>query len=270
MNYLKIFLLGCFLWMVMGCTARTNQGSVSENIDTLPTVNSMFSSVLEKRKPEEVGNVDLSLTGDSLSESPSSQATITLLPTLTLVPPIETRIETIYDENLNANWTLDNTREVIYDLRDDTFSYEGDYSLAFTPKVAYADLAFTVNEDADGIYLRDDVLAVRFWLYSGDDYIETDDLAAYAVGSNEYPYWVFDDDSVTVDDGLSLYPPARLYFLDVEEDIPPDTWLQIEFWLDEQVYDPEYEYVTGFFLKNDEDFFRTVYIDEVELLIREN
>ncbi len=271
MSYPKFFLLGCFLWMMIGCTVGTNQESGSENIDPLPTVNNMFSTSVEKSTPGEVDNIDLSMTGDILSELPGSEVAITPLPTLTPVPTIKTRIETIYDEDLNANWTLDNTQDVEYDLQDSTYPYQGDYSLSFTPEVEYANLAFTVNEDSDEIYLRDDVLAVSFWLYTGDDYVATDDLAVAVTGSNEFSYWRPDDNSVMAPDSDSepIFPETRLYYLNVEEDIPPDTWFQIELWLDDLIYEPAYKYVTGIYIKNDKDFFRTVSIDELEMLIRE-
>lgn len=271
MNHRNFFLLGCFLWMMIGCTARTNPGSVSENIDPSPTVNNMFSPSVAKSTPEKVDNIDSSMTGDTVSESPGSRATLIPLPTLTPVPTIQTRIETIYDEDLNANWTSDNSWNVEYELQDSTYPYQGDFSLSFTPQVEYAKLAFTVNEDSDEIYLRDDVLAVSFWLYTGDDYVDTDDLAVAVTGSNEFSYWRPDDNSVMVPDSGSepIFSETRLYFLNVEEDIPPDTWFQIELWLNDQIYDPEYKYVTGMYIKNDEDFFRTIYIDELEMLIRE-
>ena len=48
--------------------------------------------------------------------------------------------------------------------------------------------------------------------------------------------------------------------------IPPDTWVQVEVWLDELLFDPEYKYVTGIYIKNGEDFRDTIWIDQVELV----
>ena len=38
-------------------------------------------------------------------------------------------------------------------------------------------------------------------------------------------------------------------------------------WLDELEFEPDYEYVTGFYIKNNEGFLGTFYIDQVSLLV---
>lgn len=252
----RVLIVASVLWLVSGCTSKTNQDPV--DLAPTPTVHSVFSTIDQLDRSQ------------SDSYPTLERPTPTPLPTLTPRPQLDTRIVTIYDDALHSDWSVDNSREVDYLLQDTAFSYSGENSLSYAPKIEYADLAFTVNENSDEVYLRDDVLAVRFWLYSGDDYLENDDLAVSVVGSNAFPYWVADDDSVTVQDSLDLFPVTRLYYLDVDRDIPPETWIQIEVWLDELVFEPEYKYVTGIYLKNDEDFFRTVYLDDVELVIREN
>ena len=40
--------------------------------------------------------------------------------------------------------------------------------------------------------------------------------------------------------------------------------------LDNLTYDPDYKYVTGFYIKNDAGFLQTVYIDDVNLLMIDN
>lgn len=273
MSRFKILLLGCVVWLVIGCSAAAKQDSDPEEAVPAPTLNAVFHPAGENSQPQATNQQADSVTVEPLfgaSEPQEEVPTLTPLPTLTPVPTIAMRIEKIYSDGLNANWSLENSREVTYELEDSSFVYEGDYSLAYRAEVEYADLAFTVNEDSDEVYLRDDVLAVRFWLYSGDDYVETDDLAVSVVGSNAFPYWVANDDSVTVQDSNPVFPETRLYYLNVDEDIPPNTWFQVELWLNDLIFDPDYKYVTGIFLKNDEDFLRTISIDDLELLIREN
>jgi hypothetical protein len=153
--------------------------------------------------------------------------------------------------------------------RESEVAYNGRHSLAVSPEAPGGRLIFAVVPDAEEAYLRDNVLAVRFWLYSGDDYVGTEDLSVTILGSNEFPYWVEGDDSVQVDDSLPTFSQTRLYFLNVEEDIPPETWIQIEVWLDDLIFDPDYHYVTGVVIENDEDFLRTFYIDDLELVIEE-
>lgn len=259
MNRLLVVFLG---WMIVGCVGAAEQGFDSETVEPAPTIHLVFGTA----KPSSAED-SISLE-NFVTNTP--RPTLVPLPTLTPVPTIETKIVTIYGDDLNDNWSVENSDEVDYELGDLSFAYDGVNSLSYKPRAEYADLAFTLNEDSNEFYLRDDVLAVRFWVYGDGEYIETDDLLVTVVGSNAYPYWVEGDDSVVVQDSGPVFPETRLYFINVEEDIPPDTWYQVELWLNDLIYDPEYEYVTGVYLKNDIDVSRTLYLDEVELLVREN
>lgn len=268
MSRYAVVILGCLLLINVGCASGSEQEEELKTVMPTPTVHSVFGTA---NGENQISNDQIA--SDTLSGTPESQVvepTLTPLPTLTPVPTIERKIVTIYGDDLNVNWTLENSREVEYSLNDDFFVYDGVSSLAYKPKVEYADLAFTVKEDANEFYLRDDVLAIRFWLYSNDDYVDTDDLLVSVVGSNDFRYWVDGDDSVKVQDSRPLFPATRLYYLNVEEDIPPNTWFQIEVWLNDLLFEPEYEYVTGVYIKNDEDFFQRIYIDEMELVLRVN
>lgn len=256
------------LWIIIGCTVGTEQVTQEETVAPAPTIHNVFSTA-----DVESSSSNVHSTAEFLSATPESQIaepTLTPLPTLTPIPTLEMKIVKIYGDGLHENWSLENSRAVDYGLGQSTFVYDGTNSISYKPNVEYADLAFTVNEDANDVYLRDEVLAVRFWLYSGDDYVNTDALLVSVVGSNDFPYWVEGDDSVTVQDSGPVFPATRLYFLNVQEDIPPNTWFQVEVWLNDLIYDPQYEYVTGVYIKNDEYFFRTIYIDEVELLVQVN
>jgi hypothetical protein len=114
--------------------------------------------------------------------------------------------------------------------------------------------------------LREDVLGFSFWLYGNDDWIDREDLLVTVVGSNESPYWIPDDQSVE-----NIYEPlfseTRLYYLGINDDIPPKTWVQVYIWLDDLLFDPDYEYVTGIYIKNDEQFFETALIDELTVYL---
>jgi hypothetical protein len=272
MSRFNILLLTCFIGMVTGCSGVAKQGE-AESPEPAPTLNAVFDMSGENSQSQETEPIDdlMGIESVLVTAEPQVEALVlTPLPTLTPVSTITMRIDKIYGDTLNANWSLDNSRDVSYKLEDDYFVYDGNYSLAYSPKVEYAELIFSVNESSDEIYLRDDVLAVRFWLYSGDDYIATDDFAVSVVGSNAFPYWVVGDDSVTVQDNNPVFPETRLYYLNVDKDISPNTWFQVELWLNDLISEPMYKYVTGIVLKNDVDFLRRVSIDNLELVIREN
>lgn len=265
--------------LAAGCTADVGGVAQPAVLAETPTVHHVFAGVGETvDQPESIPLPAGTPTKAPLFEpatmptpfSVTESVEITQLPTPTARPTIATRIVTIYDEALNENWTLENSFDVEYELSEGLASYNGRFSLAFTPQAGYGNLMFTVAPGSEEEYLRQDVLAVQFWLYSGDDYVETDDFLVSIVGSNEYSYWVEGDDSVVVNDSRPTFPSTRLYFLNVEEDIPPDTWIQIEVWLNDLIYDPDYQYVTGIIIKNDEDFLRTAYVDEVSLIMIED
>jgi hypothetical protein len=186
-------------------------------------------------------------------------------PTMTVTSP-EYQSLFIYDEKVDEAWTLENSRGFKYELQDMAEPHRGVYNLSATPLVDMGELSFTVRKVAAQSFLRDQVFGVNFWLYSGDDYIQTDDLLISVIGSNRYPYWVANDDSVD-----NVYEPVfsatRLYFLGINHDIPPETWVQVEIWLDDLQFDPVYKYVTGIVIKNDTGFRHTLVIDEVELIV---
>ena len=172
----------------------------------------------------------------------------------------------IYDEALDANWSLDHSLGMSYTLSDTTRPYTGAVALAITPLAPFGTLFFTVREGITDSFPYARVLGARFAINSGDDYLDTDQLAVTVLGSNAYPYWRADDGSVETS-REQFFSETRLYYLDVNRSIPPNTWVEITVWLDSLPYDPEYEYVTGLYLKNDRGLSRTIYVDRVSLLM---
>jgi hypothetical protein len=92
------------------------------------------------------------------------------------------------------------------------------------------------------------------------------------LGSNSYTYWLANDTSVPTDTTVTVEAPlfseTRLYDLHINRAIPPGTWVQVVVWLDDLIYDPEYTYVTGMYIKNNKGFLNTFYIDQVNLLMK--
>lgn len=203
--------------------------------------------------------------------SPTPRPTEPATPPPTPAPTTEVAAETfdhvtIYDDDLNQNWTILRNRGMDYNLEHAFQAHSGDVALAMKPRRDFSTMYFIVKNDANTIYHRDDVLGFSFWLYSGDDYVELDDLIVTIVGSNAYPYWVQEDDSVT-NQYDPIFSETRLYYLGLNDVIPPETWVQVFVWLDDLLFDPIYDYVTGFYIKNDAGFFRTVLIDELVMYL---
>jgi hypothetical protein len=265
------------LFLLVGCNSAASFAEEASAPVMTPTVHHVFSRTNNRSVSQQSSEQGLLNTPTFVPHfaqmtvaAPVTevvQPEITPLPTVTVRPTPVTRVVTVFDDALNAGWSLENSYGVEYKLRERLATHNGRFSMSFTPQVGYGNLIFAVRPESEEEYLREDVLAVRFWLYSGDDYVNTDDLLVSIVGSNEYAHWVEEDNSVQVNDSRPTFPSTRLYFLNVEDDIPPDTWIRIEVWLNELIYDPDYQYVTGIIIKNDEDFLRTVYIDEVEMVM---
>lgn len=180
----------------------------------------------------------------------------------------------IYNDELNAGWTMEHSTNTTFNPWDTTHWFQtlrqettsGASAIAVSPQADYGTLFFAVRPDSDTVYKRTEVLGVSFWLNSGSDGIATADLAVTVLGSNKVPYWEADDRSV-FGDNPGAFSETRLYYLDINRTIPPNTWINIVVWLNKLQFDPPYTYVTGFYVKNDLDFRSTYYLDQVALLV---
>lgn len=170
--------------------------------------------------------------------------------------------ETIYADQLNSRW------EIVEGMGMEITPAEaemarGQMALEVKPLQGFGKLVFAVKEDSSP-YLRSNVLGFSFWLYSSD-YIDVEDLAVSIQGSDLLSYWDANDQFLAVN-GEPLFSETRLYFLGLNRSIPPDTWTQIEIWLDDLLYDPDYEYVTGLYIKNDTGYLNTFFVDDVQVI----
>lgn len=172
----------------------------------------------------------------------------------------------VFDDVLDDNWVVIETIGATIDMESDIRVYEGENSVAFTPQEDFTSLFFGVKSSANIAFQADKVLGLNFWINGGDDFIQLEQLALTIVGSNDYKYWSPDDNSVEFPDGES-FSETRLYFLGLNRSIPPNTWVEVTLPIDSLIYDPEYNYIVGFYLKNDLGFRNTVYLDEVKLVL---
>jgi hypothetical protein len=203
------------------------------------------------------------------SGNPPARATITPLPTraATATPRPLTTV-TIYDEELRPGWSLRHSDAMSWRLLNSDPAYSGEVSIVITPLADYGMLFFTVEANSAAPYPRAQVRGLSFWLFSPDEPLGLDELSVSILGSNIYPYWIKGDNSVE-NESWPVFSETRLEFLGFNFPIPPNEWTRVEVWLEDLLYDPDYEYVTGFYIKNDEGFYRTVYIDQVEMILDE-
>ena len=173
---------------------------------------------------------------------------------------------TIYDEQLNKDWTIDFSKGMDIQLGDTARAHQGSKAIAISPLQDYGTALFAVREGVTQTYPYSAVLGVSFWINSGADTLNTDSLAVTIIGSNDFGYYAPNDNSVATDN-QRFFSETRLYYLRVNRDLPPNTWLEITVWLDSLPYDPLYKNVTGVYLKNDAGLRQTFYVDQIDLLM---
>ncbi len=242
-----------------GCQPLTPPASSSQDA-VAPTVASFFVPI-DTPTPHFVPTLPPALPQSAPELAPTLIAAATRI---TLSGQIVTK--PVYADSFDANWTWQEGTDMEVDPASTKYVHSGQSAIAMTPTKDFGQLFFSVRADSKAVYLREKVLGVTLWLNTGDGAVQPDDLAIAVVGSNAFPFWVAGDDSVAVND-LMFFSETRLYYLDVDRTLPPQAWVKLEVWLDELPYDPDYKYVTGFYVKNDQGFFQTVYIDDVALLM---
>lgn len=193
---------------------------------------------------------------------------ISIAPTMTPSTEAATpaALQMVFDDHLYPGWSLAQSWDMAIDAANQQPVRCGSHSLRATPLKANGAM-FVTNADPARAYLRDDYQALRFMLHGGEKGLTLEDLAVTVLGSNARPDFDPNDDSVEVDEDLGpFFSETRLYFLGFNRGIPPDTWVTVEVVLDELPYDPDYTYITGFYIKNDEAYRGTFYVDDIALI----
>jgi hypothetical protein len=250
---LILFILGA-VFVLTGCSLMPAPAPAGSATQPVPTVSTLFTNERPTMVPISQSSVQLPV--GSVREQPQVEAT---------------QIRPIFTDQLDANWSLEQSSGVSYQFSD-RYADTGRVALEVTPTRAWGQLFFTVSAGAQVAYRRDEVWGLSFRLYGGDGFIATEDLAVTVIGSNAYPYWVSNDTSVKLEGRdtsaqTTLFSETRLYDLGLNRDIPPHTWVEIIVEIDALIYDPKYTYLTGFYIKNDDSFQRTFYVDNVRLLV---
>lgn len=276
-NYSRLFLL----FILAGCTATALDSENPAEQLPAPTAFHLFqespglpSNAAEGEEHSSgVPTVaNLFIERNTPTPKPSSMPVPTSSPSAAITTaPEKANLFThyVFDDVLNDNWEIVEGIGATVDMSSNFRTLDGERSIAFTPGEDFSTLFFTVKPDSTMVYPSEKVLAVNFWINGGDDYIQLDQLALSVIGSNDYKYWRPDDDSVQLPQGES-FSETRLYFLGLNRSVPPNTWVEIYLQIDTLIYDPDYSYVVGFYLKNDLGFRNTVYVDNVNLVLLED
>lgn len=176
----------------------------------------------------------------------------------------------VYDEVLNSDWTVRNSPGVQFDLAYDEMAHNGDVSIEYAPGEDLGSFFLQVRPDAANAYLRDDIIGLSFWLYTGEEPLATEDLALIVVGSYDFPYWSAVDESIDPEEYVPTMAGGKHAFdLRFNRVISPETWVQVIIFFDDVRYDTDYTYITGLNLMNNAGVQRTFLIDEFVFILRE-
>jgi hypothetical protein len=273
MNALRFFVGGVILLALIGCAAENP--AVPQGGPT-PTLSSAFNRDVPPGAPaanDPAGQPTIASLFRGETVAPTK---IAVAPTATITPPRVISVpatpssslteKIIFDDALDPNWSLDNSKEVRLDPRNATRAKNGKTALAVTPLADFGTLYFTVRQDAKENYPRATTWGVSLWINGGDNSIAPDDLALTVIGSNSSKFWIANDKSVVVDKKI-FFSETRLYYLGVTRQIPPNIWVELVLRLDKLPYDPDYKYMTGIYLKNDPAFKKIYFVDRVALLL---
>jgi hypothetical protein len=254
-SVLRIWLV-FFLGGVVGCVA-TGADNQMETVPA-PTVNPIFIPV------------------DVPTEEPLPDIVAT--PGISDLATQETAVvrAIIYDEELNPNWSIQASSETVtYSLQNTQSAHDGNNAIAITSFPAKQSLYFRVLPETEA-YQRDRVIGISLWLSGGAENIEPGSIILGVTGSDIQPHWVANDTSAGKVDEILTFSGTRAYSLGLKQAVTKGSWVRVVVLLDdlvfdpdhndEEVEDPEYEYVTGFYLTAEENL-QTILIDDISLIM---
>ncbi len=274
-----LFIALIILALVVGSCALNPAEGAPTQIYATPTSYTLFDGGSNKPLPVPGGSFEATAiptvsnffdTEAGIIKEPTVPApTATLVPyNSTVVDPsaLDSHIVSIYDNQLNPNWQVLSSERTTYDLANEEYVYAGTKAIKISPQEDFGTTYFTVRSDSTETYPRDKVLGLEFKLNGGKNPIQTKDLGVTVLGSDQYTYFVSGDESVksSMD---PVFSETRLYYLGINDTIPPDTWVNVILWLNEREFDPIYKNVTAFYIKNGEGFQTPYYIDDIHLIL---
>jgi hypothetical protein len=178
----------------------------------------------------------------------------------------------LYDEKVAAGWSMRDSKNIEIVLRNG-YAYAGKSAIEATADNGTGVLQFSVRKDAKRTYNRESIVGISFWVSGGEAEITPEDLAVSVLGSNDHSYWVENDNSAfpkgRIIEGEPLFAETRLYALEFNRSIPAETWAEVVVWLDD-LPDPAYVFLTGFYIKTDDRLKTPFYVDHITLLVNKN
>lgn len=277
----KLTILICLVvaGLIVACSAVMRSETLPAT-QVFPTPTTHF--LLQGNAPVSTLDAPVSLSGAPTiagifrmypSATPSPIATPAIILELTETPlPQATEAQfftfPVYEDNLNANWEVQQDTKMRFDLKFSSEVYRGDQAISFTPlNRADTTLFITVSDQSKNDYRRDQLTKLSFWLYSPKTLLYLDQFFITFVGSKRLPYWSAEDQKVA--NYLSVFHRIGLDELGFDRAVPADTWVMVEIHFDEvRALAPEYQYLTGISFRNATNPTHPLLLDDMSLTLR--
>ena len=173
----------------------------------------------------------------------------------------------LYSEVINPNWILFGAQDEEINLRARNKVYDGVFSIAITPKKTNSQILFLLDKNRSEIYPRSQVHGFRFKLNPGDYSLDLSNLKISILGGDgEYTY--IDPEKIETLDIIELVISNSNLFIDPYSlMIPQNNWVDIIIWLDTPMTASEFEYILGLQILIADQFQKTIYLDDIQLII---
>ena len=238
------FMFGLITLFVIGCGPLEQPAYVNAVTEPAPTINTAF--IEPTRFP---------------TSTPLPTLTPVPLPTATEIIPTETIL--IFGDRFHPDWGYLDSGTFTEIATGDAFG--GNAYLQVRPRELSNQFLIRLLESNSKGYERERVIRFSFYLRSPDNDLDPEEFALKIQGSNSNLYWVENDSSTNENEDLSFLN-TQLTFYQIEA-IPQGEWLFVEVIPEDQVFDPLYDFFTGFILDSRHVELFEYHLDQIEITL---
>lgn len=268
----------CAVLMLFGCQSNSPK-MVVKPAQATPTINPIFLPLPTSTSPtptpkqptptlNPVTPTAMVVVQETAAASLPVETTPTEAAAPSLTPTVANLIEVpIYSDQTNSNWVLRSSGPgVSYVFQDSAQAHDDKYAMSITFRKDNSYFDFVVRQGAAVRYLRDNTYGIRFWLYSNDRPLAVDSIGVGIFGSQKLPFMLVNDASVNQAEFDPVFNKENKYLVGLSQEVPANTWVQVEIPLDSLKYNTNYQYITGVRFRNNTGFQGKIFIDNFVLL----
>lgn len=237
-------MLGLIALFMLGCGPLEQPAYVNAVTEPAPTINTAF--IEPTRFP---------------TSTPLPTLTPVPLPTATEIIPTETIL--IFGDRFHPDWGYLDFGTFTEITTGNAFS--GNTYLQVIPREVNNQFLIRLLNSNSKTYDRENIIRFSFYLRSPNADLNPEEFLLKTQGSNSNIYWVENDSSANENADL-FFTNTQLTFYEVRA-IPQGEWLYIEVEPADQVFDPVYDFFTGFILDTREIELFEYHLDQIEITL---